>query len=443
MNKTNKTRDVLPIITNGLELQKENLREILSKIPDNYYLSIISMVGAFRTGKSFFLNMLLNYLEHKTINNTSFSNFKWRHGIDPHTTGINMWSEPFLFHESKVAVLLVDTQGLFDHGTSKKNTIELFGLSSLISSTVLYNTDKKIQEDDLEQISYFSEYGKLYSKQDQLKPFNDLIFLVRDWQYFEKNNCGKEYIKKVLENDSDDETRKQITNCYQNIGCYLLPHPGAAVANGTFKESEAEQIEPYFLEKTNEVLNDLFSNINIKNIASQPLLSQHFETCIVNYVEAFKTVKGPKPRTVLETTTELFHESVVSALLNVFRSKMDTIVQSCVDKEEFVRVSNDLRSQTLHESAIKINFGSEEKKKETIKRFTREVDSTIAKYNKLHELHHRKSHSILYYTVALLCATKVALLLLRFVVGRRTRFESLHSVALVLFGFYLYFFSKK
>lgn len=92
--------------------------------------------------------------------------FQWRGGKERQTTGIWMWSEPFIRSDpknkkQKVAVLLMDTQGMFDNETSMTLTAQIFGLSTLVSSFQVYNVDKRIQEDNLQHLALFSEYGRM------------------------------------------------------------------------------------------------------------------------------------------------------------------------------------------------------------------------------------------------------------------------------------------
>jgi atlastin len=65
--------------------------------------------------------------------------FEWRGGEQRQTTGIWMWSEPFLRPTTtssgeKLAILLMDTQGMFDNETTMTLTAQIFGLSTLVSS---------------------------------------------------------------------------------------------------------------------------------------------------------------------------------------------------------------------------------------------------------------------------------------------------------------------
>lgn len=152
---------------NNFELCDDNLNEIIGQIPSGMKVGVVSVVGAFRTGKSFLLNFFLRYLRHGkasdmsedwmtkdgdflsegNMNESSISedgtpksslSFGWRGGEERQTTGIWMWSKPFIRHCPKVgadiAIILVDTQGMFDNETTMTTTAQIFGLSTLIAS---------------------------------------------------------------------------------------------------------------------------------------------------------------------------------------------------------------------------------------------------------------------------------------------------------------------
>merc|ERR1712013_587209 len=77
-----------------------------------------------------------------------------------------------------VAVVLMDTQGAFDRKTSLRATITVFALSLLTSSTFIYNLDENIQEDDLQHLQFFTNYGKLALDDSGDTPFQKLVFTV-------------------------------------------------------------------------------------------------------------------------------------------------------------------------------------------------------------------------------------------------------------------------
>ncbi|CAM9437452.1 unnamed protein product [Scytosiphon promiscuus] len=154
-------------------------------------VSVVSVVGAFRTGKSFLLSFFLRYLNSGSEDDESqawmtadgpslregnrnnlkpgqeesrMRSFEWRGGVERMTTGIWVWSEPFIRKTGEgkdVAVLVVDTQGMFDNETSMGLTACIFAVSTLLSSCQIYNVEKRIQEDHLQQLALFSEYGRM------------------------------------------------------------------------------------------------------------------------------------------------------------------------------------------------------------------------------------------------------------------------------------------
>jgi atlastin len=210
---------IISISDDGLRfsLDREKLAFVLAQVPESLPVSVVSVVGAFRTGKSFVLDLFLRYLraadaEWRAGGSTApapplfepgaadgraawlysggsalegsmaggaadfapasagqgeRTGFKWRSGNDRCTTGIWFWSRPFLVRRpgggGPLAVLLMDTQGMFDNQTSQKLTSCIFGLSTLISSYLIYNVANRIGEDNLQHLALFTEYARIAS----------------------------------------------------------------------------------------------------------------------------------------------------------------------------------------------------------------------------------------------------------------------------------------
>lgn len=85
--------------------------------------------------------------------------FSFKAGSTRDTTGMVFWSDVFLYDDEfkgKIAIVVMDTQGLFDSKTPPADNTKIFALGTLISSIQLYNLNGVVQEDQLQylQVSF-------------------------------------------------------------------------------------------------------------------------------------------------------------------------------------------------------------------------------------------------------------------------------------------------
>ena len=335
-------------------LHEKKLKSILDKVPEGMKVGIVSVVGAFRMGKSFLLDCMLHYLHYMADDEEaewygkdesdkersylegssslrSSSGFSWRSGAERQTTGIWMWSEVFVRKnpknsKEKVAILLMDTQGMFDGEISQQLTTHIFGVSTLLSSYQIYNVSRQIQEDNMEHLALFAEYGKLAvghtsqdkkakiraakggskidskeeEEEDEEAPFQRLDFLIRDWQNFEDDADVKQcvesmpsYLKSKLNEkhgmaESLRGTRAQIASSFRKLDCFLLPHPGFKVTKPNF-DGNLKQVREEFLNLLRVYMNRIFNNDGAvpKRINDRDLTAPEMFKFAVQYVNLF------------------------------------------------------------------------------------------------------------------------------------------------------------
>ena len=412
----------------------DKLEEIMNRVPPAAKIAVVSVVGAFRTGKSFLLSWFLRYLHaahtpitseeeeeeennnkrwYETLDSLGNEAFHWKAGSERDTTGIWMWSHPVMLEQrgEKLAVLLVDTQGMFDHETTMSLTASIFGFSTLLSSYQVYNVDKRIQEDDLQQLALFSEYAKIAVQADEEpklvtetstvddketsksddketnkgdddkpKPFQRMEFLIRDWEHFDDadeeddeaspnleamEQQMTDYLQKVIaERDAKDlkETREQIIRCFQEITCYGLCHPGFVVTKKKFTGSVAD-MEPLFLKLLDRFCNRVFGSLEAKTIHGRTLTAPQFLSYVTAYAQLFASgAKFPTAATLLEATASANNTNAIQMALAAYKEEMDRVAgPNCTNwlpPDELTQEQDELVARGLQVFESVANFGN-------------------------------------------------------------------------------------
>ncbi|NP_001427645.1 atlastin-3 isoform 3 [Homo sapiens] len=292
---------------------------------------VVSVAGAFRKGKSFILDFMLRYLYSQKESGHSnwlgdpeepLTGFSWRGGSDPETTGIQIWSEVFTVEKpggKKVAVVLMDTQGAFDSQSTVKDCATIFALSTMTSSVQL-----------------FTEYGRLAMDEIFQKPFQTLMFLVRDWSFPYEYSYGLQggmaFLDKRLQvkehqHEEIQNVRNHIHSCFSDVTCFLLPHPGLQVATspdfdgklkdiaGEFKE-QLQALIPYVLNPSKLMEKE----INGSKVTCRGLL-EYFKA----YIKIYQGEDLPHPKSMLQATAEANNLAAAASAKDIYYNNMEEV----------------------------------------------------------------------------------------------------------------------
>lgn len=265
---------VRPKNGSGFEICLEAVKKVLQadNVRDKPAV-VVSVAGAPRSGKSFLLNMFLKYLRSNSKEDwlsdrrVLVEGFPWKGGSKRYTTGIWLWNEAFLVKTSQgdeVAVLLMDTQGMFDSDTAIQDCVKMFSFSAFISSVQIYNITQNIQEDHLHHLLTCVEYGRMALAKDCTETlFQNLLLVVRDWNFPSDAPYGEKGGKKILNkwlktHDGQPlerkSSRESIRSAFWAIDCILLPYPGRKVASATSTEGRPCELEDDFRENIKDLV---------------------------------------------------------------------------------------------------------------------------------------------------------------------------------------------
>lgn len=257
-----------------------------------------------------------DWIENKSNQQHKLHGFRSEGGSERVTNGILMWSDIFTHdydNGDKIAIILMDTQGVFDTKSSIRDCITIFALSTLLSSVQCYNLKGNIQEDHFQHLALFTEYAKLAFTASKEKPFQHLLFIVRDWQNEFEHAYGfyeQSELNILTENDEYTQEKKKLRNriksSFDEISVFLMPHPGFIVHKENYA-GDLKDIEPDFIKCLQDHVPSLLSpeNLVAKKIDGQRVRACDFIQYLQAYVNLFNGNEIPEPISILEVRISL------------------------------------------------------------------------------------------------------------------------------------------
>lgn len=271
--------------------------------------------------------------------NEPLDGFSSKHGSKADTQGIIMWSDVFLHEGSeKIAIILMDTEGLFEPGKPPIANARIFGVTNLISSIQILNVKENIQENDLEYLEMTTGLTRAIAdnaiKTRNAKLFQKLIFLIQDFN--DKNieygfEGGEILLNNTLNRDftgnpAVESVRKNIRNSYDEITCFLLPSPGDAVGEQDF-DGRWSKIKPNFLNYLKQIIIGLLEPENLvkKNILGMEITGETLREYLIKYFEMFNSENIPKIGTIFSTIIDINMNDIITKLFNSYKKEITGI----------------------------------------------------------------------------------------------------------------------
>ena len=363
---------------------ENEFRKVIDKCTPGAPVAVLAIAGKANKGKSLFLSYVLRYLKslQNGQNNADWmgwndkeerpllEGFRWGNGYEVVTKGIWTWSEPISIKNSKgqvFDVLLLDTQGVFDEESGQREWNILTGLALLSSSVMVLNTSNDVQEDTLELLHNSLSFGLLALDREKSpeaagKPFQNLVFLVRDWENDEEfpfgNQGGRTFIERKLQekperHDSHRCLRRQMKECFESIDCFLFPYPGKAVRMSNFTGSvvnasaDYQNFAKHFQICIEQLFNrDLFPLKTLNgNILTAPDVFEMFKT----YFEILASDELPRSSDLYNVTADHCNAIVTSRCVAAFLQTFEFCMSSVpfLNEQDFSKTETAAKKAAL------------------------------------------------------------------------------------------------
>ena len=398
----------LVIFENGKFIIPKEAKQLLNQ-PSFNHIGIISLVGKYRTGKSFLLNRVL-------LNRQKNSGFGVGPTFRPCTKGIWIWSEPFIVTNSKSSkpfpCFLIDTEGLGAYIEEINHDTKIFLIAILISSLFIYNSFGAIDEISLTSLSLVLNLGETIkikslshhdTEEELAEYFPALLWLLRDFSLKLEDINGnsiteKQYLEKALENvNGNDEiikeknrVRKLIRTYFPERDCFTLVRP---VENEKDLQNleylPDDELRTEFLEQAQIFRNKIMNIITPKTFHKKLLSGAMLIELIENILDTINSGNIP----IIENSWKYVIKSEAikntENYLNLFSKEIREFREKNKNSKDFDKKMkdytknltnkyiNELNSNELYDDEIKNEFSNKLKNKinEDLDNFNKENES--------------------------------------------------------------------
>ncbi|XP_017350941.1 guanylate-binding protein 1 [Ictalurus punctatus] len=362
----------------------------------NQPVVVVSVVGLYRTGKSYLMNRLAGKQTGFALGST----------IESKTKGIWMWCVPHPYNTGQTLVLL-DTEGLgdVDKGDSK-NDAWIFCLAVLLSSTLVYNSRGTIDNTAVEQLHYVTELAeqiKIKSPASRaaeveeeeedsqfVQFFPNFIWTVRDFSLelvIEKKGrvTEDEYLdfalqlkKGLSKKDTNYNLPRQcIRNYFPTRKCFVFPFPAFQDKMVQLESLDESEIWPHFLTVTQRFCDYVFAASKVKTVkGGYRVTGRMFGHLVQSYVETISSGKVPCLENAVVVMARIENEAAVLEGLKLYKSGMEQVKNLFPVSLSAISAEHKKISNTANTEFMKRSFKDE--KGEYFKKLMEAVDKHYA-----------------------------------------------------------------
>eukprot|EP01017_Pseudomicrothorax_dubius_P020968 TRINITY_DN2272_c0_g1_i3.p1 TRINITY_DN2272_c0_g1~~TRINITY_DN2272_c0_g1_i3.p1 ORF type:complete len:666 (+),score=194.62 TRINITY_DN2272_c0_g1_i3:115-2112(+) len=299
------------------------------------------IAGAYRTGKSFLMNRVLNI--------DSGAGFKVDYKVNACTEGIWMWSKPVYNEKDDSLIFFIDTEGANSVERDRTHDAKVFSLALLISSYFIYNSVGNIDEQAISNLSMVAEISRhiaikagVPSDEYSLSAYAPkFLWVLRDFVLEIQDTAGRrisapQYLEMSLTDpaivnkgsESTKRIRSTLISFLRDRDCITLVRP----LDDEEKLKNAERtstryLRPEFLRGLNQIREKILDKCTPKQLNGNFVTPINFIAMLESYIQSINSGDVPTISTawdyILKTEAE-----------NAFKSAKETYTTGLKKKFE-------------------------------------------------------------------------------------------------------------
>ena len=397
----------IPFVTfeNGKFIISEEARKLLSQ-KSNDNMGIISLVGKYRTGKSFLLNRVI-------LERQKHLGFGVAPTIKPCTKGIWIWSDPLIISNvhspTPFPAYLIDTEGLGAYDEEINHDSKIFLIAVLISSLFIYNSFGAIDENQVNNLSFVLNLSKTIkiksvsiedNEEELAKYFPTLLWLLRDFSLKLEDKNGnviteKQYLENALRElsgltnsiEEKNRVRNLIRAYFPERDCFCMVRP-------TEDEQDLQNLQNLpdnkfrkeFLEQSKIFRNKVMKKTKPKRLNGRVLTGSMLVEFVQNVLDAINAGAIP----VIEDSWRYIMKNEciknTKELVNKFLLEINQYKDQNKNKKYFLqnikKYTKNLADKNIKEFMNNNLIDDEESKKEFAEKLEKKLNQELVRFNK-------------------------------------------------------------
>jgi hypothetical protein len=364
---------------------------ILNNLDGN--IAVCDIVGPYRSGKSFIMNLLLNRKKGFTLGSTYVSC----------TRGIWMWDTPIKHRNrhGEFNLILLDTEGLSSPDSETETDNKIFVLSLLLSSLFLYNTKGVIDRDAIKKLAIMTDLSNFInssiddSENDSLYLNSpDFIWTVRDFFLNLEGRAPKQYLLSSLELETSRNNKNKdiqdaniirdlIKKSFKSLDCFCLPLPIENGLNGMEFDETLQNLDSVnfdhlrkdFKHEITKLCENIKRDIGPKIVHTIPLTAVAFASYIQIVVNQLNKNERVSLTESLTLSIQYASEKALKDSIENYKTKMqDFVAKNPLPLKWDVLDEADRKIMESCFKMLQVNLnGTNDLTRPILERFTREI----------------------------------------------------------------------
>ena len=385
----------------------DEARQLLSN-PKYNNIGIISLVGKYRTGKSFLLNRVL-------LDKKKSPGFMVGPTFKPCTKGIWIWPVPLMISnihcKTPFPVFLIDTEGLGAYDEEINHDSKIFLIAILISSLFIYNSFGAIDENEINTLSFILNLSKTIKIKSVNKEDNDeelaeyfptLLWLLRDFSLKLEDKNGntiteKQYLDNALEDlagnsdiiEEKNRVRSLIRTYFKEKDLFVMVRPTEEESDlQNLQNLPDEKLRKEFLEQAKFFRNKVMKKTKPKLFKKKILNGYMLVELVQSILNAINTGSIP----VIENSWKYVMQNecikISNELIKKFLKDITDFREKNKNKNDFfssVKKYSRKALQNYINEFMKNTIIDEESKKEFAENMQKKINLELNKFDKENE----------------------------------------------------------